>query len=106
MLYAKNDRLDAVEGTLGAFVIGGPKAHRFLLVGGRWQGQWSDKTQIHRQIGSALILWRPGWLADRKLTFASVNGVYLKDPYRQGGFYSGGFVSFSWDRLGRNSRTP
>jgi len=104
--FARNDQLQRVDATLGAFIMGTPKDKSFLLAAGHWQGYWTDKTDAERQIVGGLVIWRPGVWAERKFTVISLLATYLVDEYRSGGIYYGGAFKISWDRLQGGSSKP
>ena len=99
LLYRRNDSLSMADATMGGFVMGNPKAEKFLLLAGHWKGQWTEKSDQHRQLAGGLAIWRPGWWVERQLTFITLLATYAVDPYRQGGFYYGGVVKINWERL-------
>jgi hypothetical protein len=99
LLYGRNDGLSMIDATVGGFVMGTATAKRFLLAAGHWKGQWTDKSEQHRQLAGGLLIWRPGWWAERKLTFVTLLATYAVDPYREGGVYYGGVVKLTWERL-------
>ena len=101
LIYAQTDYLDRVDATLGAFLWGGPRDVQFLMVGGQWRGYRTGRTALSRQLMCGALLWRPGWWADRKLTFAALAGSYVADPYRRGQLYAGGQMVMTWDTIGR-----
>ena len=99
LLYSKDDHLDYGSAIAGAFVSGDRESDKFLLVTARWEGYRSGDGCATRHLAGSLVVWKPGWMPERKLIIGVIGAVYLDDPYEEGSPYFAGFTRFSWDDL-------
>ncbi|MCA9540740.1 MAG: hypothetical protein KC620_17695 [Myxococcales bacterium] len=107
LLVGKTDRINLLKGTVGAVLMGEVSEPEFVIAALHWQGWRTETSEVERQIGGALLLWRPGLWEASQLTFGTLLGVYLDDPYRAigdvglpDGIYAGAFagINFLGDR--------
>lgn len=96
LLIAREDQIQSINANAMYLLWGEPSDTEFLMVGGRWEGWRTIESGFERQIATAAAVWRPGWWAERSLTFGSLLGAYVDDPYRTGQPYVAIFAAVKW----------
>lgn len=96
LLFAQADQFTLTTGFAGYVASGDLSGEEFLLVGAKYEGFATERSDMQRQLANLLVVWRPGWRAQDKLTVGTVLGYYLEDPYREGEVLVAAFANVSW----------
>ena len=97
LMFAQSDQVSILTGFVGYIASGDLDSDRFTLFAGKYESFTTERSGVTRQLASALAVWRPGWMAEDRLTLGAVLGYYLEDAYLEGQPMGAVFAAVSWD---------